>query len=166
MLPIIQIIALAFLGRLYGSDILKPYIRNGYKKPLCCLASGALFLTNWQLAVMVFIGLWIGHLLRDSIFELLKDKPFDCQATIKMTYRAFSFLPLMLAVYFLVHGVTLSAAFMFVFLPMLSRAPIQYLCRFLPIPESGPQFLMTKAAMYEFIWCVVIAIGIVGIICA
>jgi hypothetical protein len=166
MLPIIQIIVVAFLGRLYGSDILKAYIRNGYKKPLCCLASGALFLPDWRLSIVVFAGLWIGHLLRDSIFELLKQKPFDWQAAIKMTYRAFSFLPLMLGVYYLTHGVAFSTTSILILLPMLSRAPIQYLCRFLPLPESGPQFLMTKAAMYEFIWCAFIAIGIVGIIYA
>jgi hypothetical protein len=157
---ILQILAIGLLGRLYGSDILKPYIRNGYKKPICCLLSGIVFLPNLQLALVVFAGLWIGHMLRDSIFELLKDKPFDKKAALNMTIRAASFLPLGAGVYYLMHGVTLNPFITLLLLPMLSRAPIQYACKFLPLPESGPQFLLTKAAVYELLWCLVIGVEI------
>lgn len=129
---VIQLIALALLGRWWGSDVFKFPL----KKPLTCVLAGLLFLPNWYMVAAVAVGLYVGHLLRDSIFGLLKN-PIVWKDLPKMTLRAFSFTLGALAAYYIVFGLNITPYLALCLLPVVSRAPIQLLCRLLPLPESA-----------------------------
>jgi len=164
MISAIQITLLALFGRLTGSDV----GGRAINKSTMALASGLIFLPDIVLSAVVAVGLLLGHALRDSIFALLTG--WDSKAALRMTYRAASFLPLMLVLYVYGHGLEITPAIALCFVPMLTRAPIQYLCRFIPLPIAADkngkwyvQLFLGKAEMYELIYSAAIAVAIVSL---
>jgi hypothetical protein len=177
IINIIQIIAVALMGRLWASDEFEvlvkiPFINKtiNLKKPLSCFIAGLFFLPNIQMAIVVFLGLWIGNVKRDSIFGLLSLPLRQCPSeALKMTLKAFSFIFLTVGVYYLTRGTALSLHVACIFLPMLSRAPVQFLCRyFWFVPENAQnqptkfgRFFLGKAELYELLWSGVIGYSII-----
>ena len=159
---LLQIAALTILGRWWGSDLLKFPLR----KFLIAFLAGAVFLPHWQLSIVIAVGFMIGNLLRDSIFDLLTKN--DLKAALRMTFRGCSFLPLTLGVY-LMHGLAFTPVVLLALTPALARAPIQYLCRFIPLPIQAEkkgfnQFWKGKAEMYEILWnAYIAAVVVIGI---
>jgi len=168
-MEILIIILFGLLGRLWGSDQVELMLFNkNWKKPLVAICSGLLFFPNPIMSGVVTFGVYVGQTLRDSIFDLLIG--WDTKMAIAITYRALSFLPLMLGAYYIIRGLVIEYSLVWCVVPVLSRAPIQYLCGFLPLRESAApyakwykKFFLNQAAMYEFIWCCVIGLSIVRI---
>jgi len=161
MMEFIQFIFLALFGRLTGTDVGGKWINKLTMSAL----SGLLFIQQPIVAAIVFFGLLIGHALRDSIFDLLTG--WNTKAAIRMTLRASSFLPLMVWVYISAYGLELTPYILLCLIPF-TRAPIQYLCKFIPLPieadKTGKwyvQLFLGKAEMYELIYSAGIGVAIV-----
>lgn len=163
-LSVISVLLFTLLGRWWGSDLFKFPLR----KFVISFLAGAVFLPHWQLSIVIAVGFMVGNLLRDSIFDLLTKN--DLKAAALMTLRASAFLPLMLAVYYLTHGMALNSVLLVTLIPVLSRAPIQLLCRFIPVPVNAQKnktafgrLFLGQAEIYELVWCLTIGLCIVFI---
>lgn len=155
----IQILLMTIFGRLLGSDYGKPYT----SKPYMCALSGLVFAPDWMLCLMVFLGLWFGHTLRDSIFDLLTG--WSTKRALFMTLKAFSFMPIMAWCYIYGYGLSLHPMMLVCFAPMLLRAPVQYACGFIPLPVEAPKkgfksLYLGRAEIYEIAWCFFIATSV------
>jgi len=149
----IEILLFGILGRLAGSSV------GGHftNKALMSLLQGLLFCPDYYLALIVFLGMWLGNVMRDSIFGLVYG--WNTKDAFKMTCKALWYAPLFLGV-----GIYLKS----ILLPtMLLRAPIQYLCSFLPLATSRndkgtllQKLLGGKAECYEFIYSMAIGGGL------
>lgn len=180
MLPDLAIaLGIGLFGRIWGNDALAFFIKNPLpfggnkfnpKKLLTAILSGCLFLPDLLTAGCVALGIYLGQLLRDSLFGLLRG--WNWKAALYMTFRAFSFLPLMLGCYYLSNGFTWNLLDAILCItPMLSRPIVQYLVGLTPIPEGLPEdtnefvkLVWGSPAIYEWTWMTVIGFCVVGVL--
>lgn len=161
----LEFLIFAITGRLYGHDW--PWVRY------TTLLAGLVAFPDYILMAIISIGWFIGNLLRDSIFTLLRKQPDMeySEAVRKMTLRAFAFVPLLAGVWYCSGAGWCPFSVLVVLSSVLSRAPVQFLCRFLPFPENSRnaqgwlgRLMLNRAAMYEFLWSGIIGLSIWGII--
>lgn len=153
MIEIVQIIAFGVLGRLAGSKVGGKFTGKAYMSFL----QGCLFLPNYELALIVFLGMWLGNVMRDSIFDLVYG--WDSKAALKMTLKGLWYAPVFVGVGFY--------SLVLLIPTFLLRAPIQYLTSFLPLATSRndkgtllEKLFYGRAEIYEFTYSVVIGAGL------
>ena len=152
-MEILQILAIGILGRLAGSDF--PFTH----KWVTSFLMGCLFLPNYELAGIVFLGFFLAEVKRDSLFYLLW-KGWSKKEFIKITLASLWYAPLFIAV-----GIYLKAILLPTF---LLRGVINRLCFWIPLPSSANhtgsfwnKFLGGRAEIYELLFNIAIGVGLV-----
>lgn len=152
LIPLLQ----GILGRLTGSDF--PFT---HKWVTSAVTGGIFYLwqQDWKLSLIVFIGLLLAEVKRDSLFDI-SSFGWDNKKALYMTYKALWYAPLFIGV-----GIYLNAILLPTF---LLRSPVQYVCKFIPFPRSRnhkgtflQKFIGGRAECYEFLYNIVIGIGLV-----
>ena len=121
---------------------------------------GLLFLPDYYLAGIIALGFLLAEAMRDSIFELLDG--WDWKTATRISIRTLWYMPLFIGMSIYLDNYTL-----FIFMPFL-RAPIQFVCSFIPLPKSTnsdklKDILGGRAEWYEFFHNASIGTGLVGI---